>query len=295
MQICSSSKSYSPRGIKKSPILAAVLLASIFTAVLNAQETPAFPEMPSISASSGPAMPSVSAPTIGSRYYTPKIQKTYMAEENSAPDENTLPSSATFLLDGEEFSEDDALSLAGQISKLRRSRLSAQDLILMERQGGLSNIFQNASSKANTVMSESSTTSSAKNTGESYARNTGRSPAIIRFIANGQNILDSCRTVYFSTKENDGSFLLTGDRKFYVGERAREETFYFLFKSDGNPGSRSGYFVQGEVIQDFENKSSVLHGLSKKDGLKAVKTGNLVSLRSKDSDLNMDLLLDIGE
>lgn len=218
-----------------------------------------------------------------------------MAEENSAPDENTLPSSATFLLDGEEFSEDDALSLAGQISKLRRSRLSAQDLILMERQGGLSNIFQNASSKANTVMSESSTTSSAKNTGESYARNTGRSPAIIRFIANGQNILDSCRTVYFSTKENDGSFLLTGDRKFYVGERAREETFYFLFKSDGNPGSRSGYFVQGEVIQDFENKSSVLHGLSKKDGLKAVKTGNLVSLRSKDSDLNMDLLLDIGE
>ena len=112
---------------------------------------------------------------------------------------------------------------------------------------------------------------------------------------NGYNLKDTIRTVYFSKKENDGSFLLTGDRKYTSDGKSRDETFYLLFKADGNCGTSSGYFVEPQVIQDYKNEYSFLYQLSQKPKLKAEKTGNLVSLKYVSDGWNMDFLLDIGD
>ena len=106
--------------------------------------------------------------------------------------------------------------------------------------------------------------------------------------------MDTCRTVYFSKKDYDGSFLLTGDRRYTSDNKSRDETFYFLFKTDGNCGTSAGYNVEPQVVQDYKNEYSFLYQLSKKHNLKAEKTGNLVSLRCTEPAWNFDLLLDIG-
>ena len=120
-------------------------------------------------------------------------------------------------------------------------------------------------------------------------------PAILRFVINGYNILDTCRTVYFSRQEQDGSFLLTADRRYISDNTVREETFYLLFKADGNCGASKGYDVQPAVVQDYQNDYSLVYQLAQKKNMKASKTGNLVVLRSTSPDWNLDLLLDIGE
>ncbi|MDE5897941.1 MAG: hypothetical protein K2H09_01555, partial [Treponemataceae bacterium] len=121
-----------------------------------------------------------------------------------------------------------------------------------------------------------------------------KNPAILRFVVNGYDVLATCREVYFSSRENDGTFLLTGDRKYLSDGRTRDETFYLLFHADGACGAAAGYDVQPAVVQDYPNEYSFLYQLAQRNGLKADKTGNLVSMRVNSADWNMDLLLDTG-
>ena len=37
------------------------------------------------------------------------------------------------------------------------------------------------------------------------------------------------KKAFFSDSETDGTFMLTGDRTYYVNNQARSETFYILF------------------------------------------------------------------
>lgn len=120
-----------------------------------------------------------------------------------------------------------------------------------------------------------------------------REPKILRFKINGYNINDSITKVFFSETESDGSFLLTGDRKYYAGGVARTETFYALFKAVRSNGSAVTYDVQPSVVQDSQNVNSFIYRLSGMKNLRAEKTGNLVALHSSSGDLNVDLLLDI--
>ena len=53
-----------------------------------------------------------------------------------------------------------------------------------------------------------------------------RNPSILRFKINNYSIKDSVIQVFFSEPEPDGSFLLTGDRKYYLNNRGCTETFY---------------------------------------------------------------------
>lgn len=120
-------------------------------------------------------------------------------------------------------------------------------------------------------------------------------PKILRFNVNGYDILSTCKKIYFSEQESDGTFLLTGDRKYFSANKSRSETFYFFFNSKGSDGGITKYKVTPAVSQDSENTYSFLYGLTQKNELEAERTGNLVTLRSNDgSGWKMDLLISMN-
>lgn len=120
-----------------------------------------------------------------------------------------------------------------------------------------------------------------------------RDPSILRFQINGYNIKDSLTTVFFSEPEADGSFLLTGDRKYFTSQKMRTETFYLLFKTIKSNGSSTTYQVVPSVVQDSKNENSFVYKMSQFNNLTAEKTGNLVVIHFTKNDFAMDLLLDI--
>ena len=119
-------------------------------------------------------------------------------------------------------------------------------------------------------------------------------PGILRFIVNGYDVLSSCRAVYFSDVGEDGTFLLTGDRTYTANGQKRMETFYLLFRPAGNAGFSAQYKVECSVVQDYTNVHSFMYRLASLGNLTAVKTGNLVSMRTSDPNCRADLLIDIG-
>ncbi|MBQ4379239.1 MAG: hypothetical protein II821_08605 [Treponema sp.] len=120
-----------------------------------------------------------------------------------------------------------------------------------------------------------------------------KEPKILRFIVNGYDILATCKKIYFSETETDGTFLLTGDRKYLSENIARSETFYFFFKSRGIENGITKYAVTPAVSQDYENEYSYLYQLTQKSELTAKRTGNLVTLRVSEGSWNMDLLISL--
>ena len=120
-----------------------------------------------------------------------------------------------------------------------------------------------------------------------------REPSILRFKINGYNIADSLTKVFFSETEPDGSFLLSADRRYFVNQQTRTETFYMLFKTVSSKGSSITYKVQPSIVQDSKNENSYIYRLSNVKNLTAEKTGNLVVLHFSSDPLNADLLLDI--
>lgn len=120
-------------------------------------------------------------------------------------------------------------------------------------------------------------------------------PKILRFNVNGYDVLSTCKKIYFSEQESDGTFLLTGDRKYFSENKSRSETFYFFFNSKGSDGGITKYKVTPAVSQDSENKYSFLYGLTQKNELEAERTGNLITLRANDgSGWKMDLLISMN-
>lgn len=122
-----------------------------------------------------------------------------------------------------------------------------------------------------------------------------KKPRILRFIVNGYDILATCKKIYFSETETDGTFLLTGDRKYMSEGRARGETFYFYFHASGSENGIAKYVVTPAVSQDYENEYSYLYQLTQKNELVADRTGNLVTLRVQDGAWNMDLLISLDK
>ena len=114
---------------------------------------------------------------------------------------------------------------------------------------------------------------------------------IIRFTANGYNLLSTCREIFSSGKSTDGSFLITGDRKYLSNNETRSETFYFLF----NKSSDKTYDVAVTVLQDSTNIYSFLYQLEGRAPLTATSIGNLVMLTINEPEWKFDLLIDIGD
>ncbi|MBQ5998924.1 MAG: hypothetical protein IJL70_05580 [Treponema sp.] len=299
-----------------------VLCVTVFAfaaEILSAQMK--MPEMPSITnISDGPAMPHISAPTFGSTFYVPgniytrkKSEVTIKSADNNVSEKTVSQSSGSM---------QEKLSAVFGINSY--GRLTADDVSMLGSNGyfnGVYSILGNSWQSQN-VPSVSATKSDVLlekvmeqlealkvqnarlsafydeqkkyKSASVVPSSIEKEPKILRFVVNGRNLLDTCRTVFFSNKEYDGSFLLTGDRKYDSNGKSREETFYLLFKADGNCGSEAGFDVEPSVVQDYKNEHSYLYQLSEKHNLKAEKTGNLVALRCNEAAWNMDLLLDIG-
>lgn len=120
-----------------------------------------------------------------------------------------------------------------------------------------------------------------------------REPKILRFKINGYDILSSLTAYFISEQEADGTFLLTADRKYYVDQLPRTETFYILFRSASTTGSSLTYNVQPTLTQDYKNENSFIYRMTQAGNLTAEKTGNLVVLHYADKNLTIDLLLDL--
>ncbi len=281
------------------------------------------PEMPSVS------MPSLGSGfyTPGrSDFYKPNLSRSQSANKQS--DTSATAKGATSATN-RTTSTASGTAAASESSSLALNQLSAEDISSMSNLGifsqissllgkGNSNLQKQLLSAQNTVtantadsqtlkqilselselkskMSDKENVSvSDKSDGKDGFTNTfKKEPKILRFIVNGYDILATCHKIYFSDTETDGSFLLTGDRKYLSENKVRSETFYFFFHANGTDNGLIKYAVTPAVSQDYENEYSYLYQLTQRNELVANRTGNLVTLRITDDNWNMDLLLSL--
>lgn len=118
---------------------------------------------------------------------------------------------------------------------------------------------------------------------------------LLRFRVNNTDILNTCQTIYFSQPEENGLFLLTGDRSYYIDNRPYEETFYFLFTPALDDKGVFYYEVEGDIMQNASITGSKLYPLTEKPSLIARKTGNLITLKYSAENWNLDILIDLRE
>ncbi len=189
------------------------------------------------------------------------------------------------LYDSGLFSNISSLDSAGSLSNYTTS--TSTNVLLQQVLNSLNELKreqQNASAR------EKNELNAVKTDAEHFKQ---REPSILRFKINGYNISDSLTKVFFSDTEPDGSFLLTADRRYFVNQQARTETFYMLFKTLSSSGSSLTYKVQPSIVQDFKNDNSYVYRLANVKNLTAEKTGNLVVMHFTGDSLSVDLLLDI--
>ncbi len=257
---------------------------------------PSMPEMPSVGGSFyTPSFPT--SPTAPKSPVKPEAQTETAAQANSQNGKTeALQNSA--LVNSNYLTADDISALYdsglfSNISSLNTTNITnnntsnTTNVILQQVLNSLNDLKkqqENASAKDKNQLIETKADS------ENFKK---REPSILRFKINGFNVADSFTQVFFSETEPDGTFLLTGDRKYYINQQPRTETFYMLFKTTGSNGSTLTYKVQTSVVQDFKNENSFMYRLSAIQNLTAEKTGNLVVIHYSDNAVKADILLDI--
>ncbi len=278
-----------------------MLYGSSFAQSITPIQMPTMPQMPSM-------------PTIGSDFYRPNFPVSPAApgsKKTETKSEESKESTTT------NVNADDTEDLLTALTS-NNSYLSAMDITSLYNSGlfdnisSLNNVNKKLASssenamleqiiksleelKERTNLSSQSQTLALKDAQTDSQTFKSREPQILRFRVNGYNIADSLSTVFFSKLEDDGSFLLTADRRYFVSGKPRTETFYLLFKTIKNSGFSTVYQVEPNLVQDYLNENSFIYRISNIENLTAEKTGNLVVLKNADANLNVDLLLDIDQ
>lgn len=251
-------------------------------------------------------MPTVTVPHLGGGFYTPVAPKAPVIDKSSATvqEQTTVTPSDSAVRETQRA----AAKAAGELG------LTATDLTSMDQLGLLSSgilgggslsalkaaVAKNAPASADSLLLqqilaqltelkaqlEKQDLPAAANRQETAANR-----RILRFVVNGYDVLATCRDVYFSVPETDGSFLLTGDRKYLSNGANRSETFHLLFAAKAAENGFAQYGVTAAVTQDYTNEYSFLYQLAERQPLTAQRTGNFVSLRVNDPDWKLDLLV----
>lgn len=303
---------------KKAAFLALLLLT--FTAESGFSETSSsVSDMPSVTMPAAPKMPQMpAAPSVGN-FYVPGFKNQQAKNKKAEAADGDKSSGQTETGSNDSSQTDEAKNLAESLAG--KNLLTATDITSLydsglfgslssiAGRGSLSGGSQGQGASENALlkkildrleeMKKSQEDLSPEKQQElaAYQKDSKlfktRDPKILRFRINGYNIADSVSSVFFSETEADGTFLLTGDRTYYADGRARNETFYLLFKAVKSNGAAVTFDVQPSLVQDFENPNSFVYRFSKLTGLRAEKTGNLVALHTISDDLNVDLLLDV--
>ena len=268
----------------------------VFFALIGFSSTGLFPEplnMPSTHVITSPEFPSISTPTLGSGFYVPG--NSFFNQKKTS----TQPEPTTSTVESEKKPEK-SVSINQPINSI-----SSKDIQSLKNSGLLTGIYNltNSNSSENLELNsllqtlngiKASPYQNLQNALSSIAESKTFSPKILRFTINGKNILSSCKNICFSSPENDGTFLLTADRKFQSQKENYDETFYFLFKKNTSNVSETGYDVESKVFQNQANSNSELYKMNSLKNLSAKKTGNLVYLQHTSENLSVDLLIDLG-
>lgn len=246
--------------------------------------------MPSISSPSAPQMPSMSSfPSIST-----ETQNKNAAPQNSAQSqtagtktENTKPAASANAKTGV---NSEAYMLSNFTSGLMGGSDMATLNALLGSNSAYANYGANGSNNSTNLLLQQVLEKIEK---LETAQNTpviNQNGKIIRFWANGKNLLNATTDIYFSNKADDGSFFLTAQHKNQSGENANTETFYISV----NQISSRRYLCEISLLQDFEDTSSPLYGLSQISPIETQVTGNLVSIKVSADNLKADILLDIS-
>ena len=293
--------------ISKTSIVLALTAAAVFNA--SAQST-------SFSSITSPSMPTISSPEIGNGFYSPGsvLKPEYIkntSQNNSSQSEKTKA----------ENKNAESSNAKSEMQKKILSALSAKDISLLNEKGFSSDInsmiFSLSSSdnsqetkillnkilaEIEKIIDKSSQDNSKKKTAEVSAAPAKEEKLpekakarLLRFSVNGYDILRTCRKIYISEVQLDGTFLITGDRVYSSDGKNRTETFHILFKTSPNENGTLNYKAAANVTQDYLNENSFLYQLSKFESLPAMRVGNLVSMRTEDPNWKLELLIDLGE
>ncbi|MCR5172900.1 MAG: hypothetical protein K6B73_08545 [Treponema sp.] len=294
------------------PVALALLQTGLFAQIKTSPKT-------RVTMPSAPSMPSVSAPALGNGFYVPGSDGFYSGHKNVPAGANsktaaeTESTASTVTASTTNTSSTDALSLIANSSGPISSMLTAGDLSSLESMGvlpsmgGLLNSTKKSTSdtvmlqqilselnelkqQVNAVSTARGTTPATTTAAVSDSKQTERSK-LLRFVINGTDILGSLRAVYFSHPESDGTFLLTADRVYLNSSKTNTETFHLLFRATGTKNSGTAFTVSPAITQAGDDASSPLYRLSQIDNLKASRTGNLVTLRTEQNGLKVDVLM----
>ena len=269
-------------------------------------------EMPAM-----PSMPTISNPSLDGNFYKPSIprQKTNSSKNDAENNQQNTAAAASAILTDGSTSEDILSSFinnntnltAKDISTLYDSglftNLSSLTGLSKDYSSGIANEETNAllkkvlesldelkNQQKNASVLEKANLTNFQTDSQTFKK---RQPSILRFKLNGYSMTESFTKVFFSEPETSGTFLLSADRRYFSGQKAKEETLYILFRAVSSTGTSIIYDVEPSVIQTEKNETSYIYKLSQIKNLRAEKTGNLVSLHSEENGLKVDMLLDI--
>ncbi|MBR0032985.1 MAG: hypothetical protein IJP61_11985 [Treponema sp.] len=269
--------------------------------VLIAATLPYLGALSSLRAETPVAMPTVSAPSIGSGFYAPGSADFYGPSSPSAISRpaspkspaspkatprvkpsaaakvtDSAPQNSALLAVADSAAEKLAAAQNGLSGTLTASDISSLgNLGYFRNLSGLLGLSRSESQNSGAVDLES--VLSQLNDLKSKVDEKDRSPdvlkasfsnqneaesRILRFSINGYDMNKTIKTVYFSKEESDGTFLLTGDRIYYADGANRTETFYILFKTMLNDEGVTKYKITSSVSQEYENPNSFLSKLS---------------------------------
>ncbi|MCR4742507.1 MAG: hypothetical protein K5866_06535 [Treponema sp.] len=293
----------------KSKFLFSLLFTVTFTLFAESIEMPSMPQMPS--------MPSISNPSLDGNFYKPSIPRPNNNSKNTEDESQNQAngvSSNTVLSDGSStedilssFINNNANLTAKDISTLYDSglftNLSSLTGLSKEYASGityeetntllkkvLESLDELKNQQKNASILEKANLTNYQTDSQTFKK---RQPTILRFKLNGYSMTESFTKVFFSEPESSGSFLLSADRRYFSGQKAREETLYILFRAVSSTGTSIIYDVEPSVVQTDKNESSYIYKLSQIKTLRAEKTGNLVSIHSEENGMKVDMLLDI--
>lgn len=297
--------------LKTVKLSALALLLQAVTMNVFSQSTGSLDDsFPSIS------MPTITAPSIGGQSYMPGTlnNRANSGDKKTDTDKKDASNNKTAKTDI------DDLSAAG-------ASLTAQDLTALNSLGlldslntsmGLSTDSAQVLLKKLLKEMEELKEKNGKDTEEYKAKQSSDTPAadlvaadssskedkpeskvpvarLLRFNVNGYDLLRTCAKVYISAVQTDGTFLVTGDRRYMSDGKLRTETFHILFKPQKESNSFSNYAAAVSVTQDYLNQYSFVYQLSQKENLSATRIGNLVTMRVNEPNWQLEFLVDLGD
>lgn len=273
-------------------------------------------------------MPTISSPTMGSGFYMPgnSSNSIYTGPSVKSPSATSSKStSASVAKDTEAQTAEESLSsisasdisllsqkgLLGQLGAVFDDRSYSYDSTALYKNNSAeetNKLLKKVLSRLEEIKDGADSTSAvaSKDSAEKVSvpvqnatSNDGNARSsksnLLRFTVNGYDVLKTCRTVYISDVQKDGTFLVTGDRRYNGNGRMMNETFHILFKTKPDSADFVNYTSAAAVTQEVANPNSFLYQLAQRKGMEASRTGNFVTMRTSDPDWKLELLVDLGE